>query len=62
MELTNEVMLNEVVYCFESVDRVGQAKAWIEANAQDTAGFRDAFPDARPVSTHPLGSGGGRDI
>jgi hypothetical protein len=62
MELTNEVMLNEIVYCFENVERVAEAKAWIEANADDTAGFREAFPDASPVSTHPLGSGGIRDV
>jgi hypothetical protein len=62
MELTNEVLLNGTVYCFENVERVADAKAWIAANADDAAGFREAFPDARPVSTHPLGSSGSRAI
>lgn len=60
MELTNEVTLGEDVYCFESVQRVAAARAWIDANGDDTTRFRRAFPDARRVSTHPYGSGGQR--
>ncbi len=61
MEFTNEVVLAGEVYCFEAFDRVAEARAWIHANGSDTARFRNAFPDARPVSTHPYGSGGQRD-
>lgn len=57
MEMTNEVTLNGEVYCFEDVRRFTEARVWIEANGQDTVQFRSAFPDARPVSTHPYGSG-----
>jgi hypothetical protein len=57
MELTNEVALGDDVYCFENVQRVAEARAWIDANGCDTTRFRSAFPDARPVSTHPYGSG-----
>jgi hypothetical protein len=60
MEFTNEVALDAEVYCFEDVDRTAEARAWIAANGCDTARFRSAFPDARPVSTHPYGSGAQR--
>ncbi|GEM_PF-1208242 len=60
MELTNEVTLDGDVYCFEDAERVAEARAWIDANGKDTARFRNAFPDARPVSTHPYGSGSQR--
>jgi len=56
MELTNEVMLDGVMYCFEEFDQVARAHAWIAAHGRDTSQFRTAFPDARPVSTHPYGS------
>ncbi len=57
MEMTNEVTLDGDVYCFEDGERFAQALAWIGANGSDTARFRSVFPDARPVSTHPYGSG-----
>jgi hypothetical protein len=57
MELTNEITLNADVYCFEDVERVAEARAWINANGSDTTRFRNVFPDAHPVSTHPYGSG-----
>ena len=60
MEFTNEITLDGEVYCFEDFGRVAEAHAWIDANGSDTAQFRNAFPDARPVSTHPYGSGGQR--
>lgn len=60
MELTNEVTLDGDVYCFEDAERVTEARAWIDANGEDSTRFRNAFPDARPVSTHPYGSGGQR--
>jgi hypothetical protein len=60
MEFTNEVTLDAEVYCFEDVDRIAEAHAWIAVNGSDTARFRSAFPDARPVSTHPYGSGSQR--
>ena len=56
MEFLNEIMLDGVVYCFEESDQVAKAHAWIAANARDTKQFRNVFPDARPVSTHPYGS------
>lgn len=56
MEMANEILLNTTVYCFENAERVAQAKAWIETHPGDAARFRVAFPDARPVSTRPLGS------
>ena len=62
MEMTNEVTLDGDVYCFEDAKRFAEARAWIDANGCDTARFRSAFPDARPVSTHPYGSGTPRDI
>lgn len=61
MEFTNEITLDGEVYCFEEFDRVAEAHAWIDANGCDTTRFRNAFPDARPVSTHPYGSGVQRD-
>lgn len=61
MELTNEVALGDDVYCFEDAERVAEARAWIDANGGDATRFRRAFPDARPVSTHPYGSGGPRE-
>jgi len=60
MEFTNEVTLGDDVYCFEIAERVTEARAWIAANGADAVLFRRAFPDARPVSTHPYGSGGAR--
>ncbi len=57
MELTNEVALDGDVYCFEDVERVAEARRWIATHGGDVARFRTAFPDARPVSTHPYGSG-----
>lgn len=60
MEFTNEITLDGVVYCFEEFERVAKALTWIDANGCDTTRFRNAFPDARPVSTHPYGSGGQR--
>ncbi|MCA1855209.1 hypothetical protein LE190_04630 [Massilia oculi] len=57
MELTNEVTLGDDVYCFENAERVAEARAWIGANGGDATLFRHTFPDARPVSTHPYGSG-----
>ncbi len=60
MEFTNEVAFGDDVYCFESVERVVEARAWIDANGGDTLRFRSVFPDARPVSTHPYGSGSQR--
>lgn len=57
MEMTNEVTLDGDVYCFEDAERFAEARAWIDANGCDTARFRSVFPDARPVSTHPYGSG-----
>lgn len=62
MEMTNEVALDGDVYCFEDAKRFAEARAWIDANGCDTAQFRSVFPDARPVSTHPYGSGTPRDI
>lgn len=60
MKLTNEVALGGDIYCFEDVVRVAEARAWIDANCGDITRFRSEFPDARPVSTHPYGSGGQR--
>ena len=60
MEFTNEVTLDGDVFCFEDVDRVAEALAWIAAHGSDIARFRNAFPDAHPVSTHPYGSGNPR--
>ncbi|MBQ5961929.1 MULTISPECIES: hypothetical protein [unclassified Massilia] len=60
MELTNEVTLNGGVYCFEELGRVAEARAWIDAGGSDIAQFRNLFPDARPVITHPYGSGSQR--
>lgn len=57
MKMTNEVALDGDVYCFEDTERFAEARAWIAANGDDTARFRTVFPDARPVSTHPYGSG-----
>lgn len=57
MELTNEVTLDGVVYCFEDAGRVAEARTWIDTHGKDSAGFRAAFPDASPVNTHPYGSG-----
>ena len=60
MEFTNEIALDGEVYCFEDYERVAEARAWIDANGSDTVRFRNVFPDARPVSTHPYGSGSPR--
>lgn len=61
MEMTNELTIDGDVYCFEDGERLAKARAWIVANGSDTAHFRNAFPDAMPVSTHPYGSGSQRD-
>lgn len=60
MEMTNEVTLDGEVYCFEDVERFTEARSWIDANGCDAIRFRSVFPDARPVSTHPFGSGSSR--
>jgi len=61
MKMTNEVTLDGDVYCFEDAERFTEARAWIDTNGCDIARFRSIFPDARPVSTHPYGSGIPRD-
>ncbi|MGG7604024.1 hypothetical protein [Massilia sp. BKSP1R2A-1] len=60
MKMTNEVTLGADVFCFEDAGRFAEACAWIEEHGCDTARFRDAFPEARAVSTHPYGSGNPR--
>lgn len=60
MKMPNEVTLNGEVYCFEDAERFTEARAWIDANGCNMPRFRSVFPDARPVSTHPYGSGSQR--
>jgi hypothetical protein len=49
--------VNATVFDLHTAERAIEAEDWISANLEDTSGFRDAFPDAIPL-TRILKSGG----
>lgn len=50
------VALHATIFDLRTPDRAEEAEDWILKHMGDTSGFRDAFPDARPL-TQLLNSG-----